>query len=54
MTLDRIAADGSDNAERLLKLLWREHMSLAFLMPNFDNVAQAIWIQAPWLVSETA
>ena len=37
------------NIELLLQLLWREHMSPAYLMPSFDNVAQAIRVQAGWM-----
>jgi hypothetical protein len=42
-------AKRKSNVDLLLQLLWREHMSPAYLMPSFDNVAQAIRVQASWL-----
>lgn len=37
-----------DQADDLLKLLWREHVTLAHLMPTFDHVRESLMVQSLW------
>jgi hypothetical protein len=37
-----------EQADDLLKLLWREHVTLAHLMPTFDHVSRSLMVQSVW------
>lgn len=50
----RVLTLPATEAPRLLKLLWRERVSRAHLMPTFDNVAKTARLRSSWLSDHDA